>query len=166
MSPSWITPEMAVATIEDLLALLMSGYTVELVPLDLIGPDRALLRLTGPHGEGIEPHEIRIATMRGLGDGVRQLRKMALGADDHDDRPSTGVTSDAGGLPLGLMAAMMGMGGGIPAGAAGSSGEADQPRQVRSTNPAAMAEAITAALRPARTLPGADEDPPCNTPSS
>lgn len=167
MSPSWITPETAVATIEDLLALLMSGYTVELVPLDLIGPDRALLRLTGPHGEGIEPHEVRIATMRGLGDGVRQLRQLALGADDPDDvRPSTGVTSDAGGLPLGLMAAMMGMGGGIPAGAAGSSSETDQPRQVRSTNPAAMAEAITAALRPARTLPGADEVLANDTPSS
>ena len=163
MSPSWITPETAVATIEDLLALMMSGYTVELVPLDLIGPDRALLRLTGQDGDAIAPHEVRIATMRGLGDGIRQLRELALGADDSaDDRPSTEATSDAGGLPLGLMAAMMGMGGGVPA---GSAGEAEQPKQVRATNAAAMAEAITAALRPARPMPDADGELVRDTPS-
>ena len=160
MSPGWITPESAVATIEDLLALLMSGYTVELVPLDLIGPDRALLRLTGQDGDASEPHEIRIATMRGLGDGVRQLRQLALGADDPDDvRPAAAAAGDSGGLPLGLMAAMMGMGSGSPAGAAGSASDADRPKQVRRTDPAAMAAAITAALRPARPMPDVDGEP-------
>ena len=161
MSPSWITPETAVATIEDLLALLMSGYTVELVPLDLIGTDRALLRLTGQDGEAIEPHEVRIATMRGLGDGIRNLREMALGSDDSaDERNDTGTTGDAGGLPLGLMAAMMGMGSGVPA------GETDGPKQVRKTDPAAMAEAITAAMRPARPMPSQDNEPNGGSPSS
>ncbi len=157
MSPSWITPETAVATIEDLLALLMSGYTVELVPLDLIGPDRALLRLTGQDGDAIAPHEVWIATMRGLGDGVRQLRELALGADDAgDERPDSVSANQAGGLPLGLMAAMMGMGGSVPA---GSTGEAEQPKQVRKTDPAAMADAITAALRPARQIPHENQEP-------
>lgn len=160
MSPSWITPETAVETIEDLLALLMTGYTVELIPLDLLGPDRAVLRLGQQHGEAITQHEVRIATMRGLAVGIRELRVMALGSDDlADDQVESGTRSDASAsLSLGMLAAMMGMGSEsgdstTPSDAAGS------PKQVRATNPAGMAEAIGAALRPARVAPDSPGEP-------
>ncbi len=159
MSPSWITPDTAVETFEDLLALLMSGYTVELIPLDLLGPDRAVLRLGQQHGAAIAPHEVRIATMRGLAGGIRALRVMALGSDDLADDEALGIAGSDEGTTLGLMAAMMGMGSGSsdPEGMSGASGS---PKQVRATNPAGMAEAIAAAIRPAWVAPDAPEDKP------
>ena len=167
MSPSWITPETAVETIEDLLALLMSGYTVELIPLDLLGPDRAVLRLRQQQGEATEGHEVRIATMRGLAAGIRALRVLALGNDDlAEDEAERGMKTDASAsLPLGLMAAMMGMGSGS-GDLAGSPEESGSSKQVRAANPAGMADAIAAALRPPRTLPDANEDTTDGAPSS
>ena len=159
MSPSWITPETAVETIEDLLALLMSGYTVELIPLDLLGPDRAVLRLRQQQGESTEGHEVRIATMRGLATGIRELRILALDNDDlaEDEAPGNARSEGSTPLPLGLMAAMMGMASGS-GDLAGSPGESGSPKRVRATNPAGMADAIAAALRPARRMPETDED--------
>ncbi len=167
MSPSWITPKAAVATIEDLLALLMSGYTVELTPLDLLGPDRAVLRLRQQQGEATEGHEVRIATMRGLATGIRALRVLALGNDDlaDDEAPGNAGSNGHTTLPLGLMAAMMGMGSGSGH-LAGSPEESGSSKQVRATNPAGMADAIAAALRPPRTLPNANEDTTDGAPSS
>ena len=150
MSPSWITPDTAVELVEDLLALLMSGYTVEMVPLDLIGPDRAALRLTGEDGAVIEPREVRITSMRGLGTGIRQLRVLALGEDDEAGVNPAPVdsTSAGAGLPLGLMAAMFGMDQ-VPGGATDQVTETRPGGSVRPTNAAAMADAIAAAIRPA-----------------
>lgn len=160
MSPGWTTPETAAEVIDDLLALLMSGYTVELVPMDLIGPDRAACRVTHQHGEAIAPSEIRIGSLRELADGLRQLRSTALGSNDEPAGESTtGSNRTAAELPLGLMAAMMGMGE-----APGLTGETNAGRSVQPADPVAMAAAIATAIRPARVTtddppPGSDVDP-------
>jgi hypothetical protein len=147
MSPSWNTPETAVVAIDDLLALLMSGYTVELVPLDLIGPDRAVLRLTRQDGDATDQREVRIATMRGLAGGISELRRQALGHDGEPAGQLDGRTTPAdAGLPLGLMAAIFGVS--DPSGP-NRLGDDSAPRSVRPTDPAAMAAAIASALRPA-----------------
>lgn len=155
MSASWVTPATAVAAVEDLLALMLSGYTVELVPLDLIGPDRAVLRLTALHGEPVDPHEVRVASMRGLGAGIRDLRRLALGddADEPGVEPSADPAAPQAGrgdaLPMGLMAALMGMGdpGAAP-------GQETGGRRVAPASAAAMADAIAATIRPGRITSG------------
>lgn len=158
MSPSWITPETAVELVEDLLALLMSGYTVELVPLDLIGPDRATLRLTSEDGSAIKPREVRISSMRGLGGGIRQLRVLALGEDEPADDEAKPADSPRAGLSLGLMAAMFGMDP-VPGSTVDPIAETGAGRSVRPTNAAAMAGAIAAALRPASVTDDATAPP-------
>lgn len=155
MSASWVTPATAVAAVEDLLALMLSGYTVELVPLDLIGPDRAVLRLTALHGEPVDPHEVRVASMRGLGAGIRDLRRLALGDDAEESgvEPSADPAAPPAGqgdaLSMGLMAALMGMG---DPGAA--LGQETGGRRVAPASAAAMADAIAATIRPGRITSG------------
>jgi hypothetical protein len=151
MSPSWTSPETAVALVEDLLALMMGGYTVEIVPLDLIGPDRAILRLSSLHGEPFGPEEVRVSTVRELPAGIRQLRVIALG----DEPAPTASEADQDASRLQVMSAMLGMGrfgdvpGDRPVPHQPASGEPD-PAAAARPDIGAMAEAIAAAIRPPR----------------
>ena len=53
MTPNRPVSESAVSTIEDLLALVADGYTVEVVPLDLLGPDALLSHCIDLHDDEI-----------------------------------------------------------------------------------------------------------------
>ncbi|HEV2529496.1 MAG TPA: hypothetical protein VGT61_13700 [Thermomicrobiales bacterium] len=153
MTPNRPVPESAVSALEDLLALVSAGYTVEVVPLDLLGPDRAIIRTTSRHGEPIDPMEVRVPSLRAVPGGIRDLRVTVTGEAGDTLGTQPGPATDE--ARLGMMAAMFGIG---------------DPEMMTSPEPmagerrpdtAAMAEAIFGVMRPARVEPAAT--PPDDT---
>ncbi len=130
-----------------LVALVSDGYSLEVVPLDLIGPDRVVLRVTARHGEPMDPVEVRVPSLRAVPEGLRELGRIMSGTEAGED--DTDVVRPAmDEARLGMMAAMFGMG--------DVGGATPRPSGERRPDTAAMAQAIFGTMRPARVAPAGD----------